>query len=179
MNTAVAAAITSSQRTADRTFAPADELMTLSIDVVGALMTALADCTIVVLDATTNCGLTVVVTEVVVGRVVVRAVVRTTAAGATATVVSGSCATVVGTVVGATVGGVATGSGDVEAGGRVVVGAVLVVVVVGAVVVGPTVVVIPANAGVATALTSATRTSPNHARARVLGCRGARLMILI
>ena len=37
MNTPVAPAITSSQRTADRTFAPADELMTLSIDVVGAL----------------------------------------------------------------------------------------------------------------------------------------------
>ena len=176
MNTAVAAAITSSQRTADRTFAPADELMTLSIDVVGALMTALADCTIVVLDATTNCGFTVVVTEVVVGRVVVRAVVRTTAAGATATVVSGSCATVVGTVVGATVGGVATGSGDVDAGGRVVVGAVLVV---DAVVVGPTVVSVCANAGVATAPTSATRRSPKHARARDLGCRGARLMILI
>lgn len=62
----------SSERTAERTLEPADELITLSMVVVGALTTALGPFSVVL-----DVDATVVVTDVVVGRVVVVVLVTT------------------------------------------------------------------------------------------------------
>ena len=154
----------SSERTADRTLDPVDELITLSIVVVGALTTALG-ARAVVLDV----DATVVVTEVVVGRVVVVVVVRgrvvvvtggSVSSGATA----GPTAVVAG---GSVVGAVLVVVEAVVAGGRVVV--VVVVLEVALVVVdGGSVGVGCANAGAAKTLPSNSSAKVNPARTRVL-----------
>jgi hypothetical protein len=150
----------SSERTADRTFEPVDELITLSIVVVGALTTALGARTVVV-----DVDATVVVTEVVVGRVVVVVVVRGRVVVVTGgSVSSGATAGPTAVVAGGNVVGAVVVGAAVVAGGRVVVvldvELVVVVVVLGS---GGC-----ANAGAAKTLPSNSSAKVNPARTRVL-----------
>ena len=160
VRTAVAPAMISSERTADRTLDPADELITLSMVVVGALTTALGARTVVL-----DVDATVVLTEVVVARVVV---VVMTAAARRIVVVGGSVTS--GAAAGPTAvvaGGNVVDGAAVVAGGRVVVEVVLdveLVVVDG----GSVVVVLPAKAGAAKTLPSNSSAKVNPARTRVL-----------
>jgi len=151
----------SSERTAERTLEPADELITLSIVVVGALTTALGARTVVL-----DVDATVVVTEVVVGRVVVVVVVRGRVVVVTGgSVSSGATAGPTAVVAGGNVVGAVVVGAAVVAGGRVVVVVLDVELVVGD---GGSVVVGCANAGATKTLPSNSSAKVNPARTRVL-----------
>ena len=152
----------SSERTADRTLDPVDELITLSIVVVGALTTALGARTVVL-----DVDATVVVTEVVVGRVVVVVVVRgRVVVVAGGSVSSGATAGPTAVVAGGNVVGAVVVGAAVVAAGRVVVVVVLdVELVVVVVLLGSG---SCANAGATKTLPSNSSAKANPARTRVL-----------
>jgi hypothetical protein len=171
---AVAPAMISSVRTERRTFAPAEELITLSMLVVGALTTALFSRSTVELDAggvVVVGGSVVVVARVVVARVVARAV------GGGGGSVAGGGAAVVGTVVVATV--VVDDAGAVDVGATVDVGPFVdeggTVDDGGTVDEGGTVVDVPANAGPHHNSADASTSTPNPVRVGVLRRRRGRI----